>query len=893
MRRASIVILMMYLTLFTLSAHPPRAEGAEIDWWTSFGHDASNNRSSTSGGPRSNILLWSHQVANAVRPSIAVADGVAYTGTFGGYFYALNANTGAEIWSKKYDSDIWASPAIAGGRVYVGVMDGTLHALRTSDGEEVWKYATGGSLFNGPTVVGGTVYQASTDGAVYALDAATGAKKWSFQTAGQLRSTPAVVNGILYIGSLGGGRVYALDAAKGTEIWSFATAPGDTYQDSSPAVVGGVVYIGSIDFNVYALNAATGAKIWSYKTGSKVSSSPAVVDGVVYVGSEDRNLYALDAAMGTMKWNYAASGVIYCSPSVANGVVYIGDWAGDFHAVNASKGTLLWKHSGGAFGAVFTSPAIANGVVYIGSYDKKVYAFGTLGDVPKPKPAQYTLTATIVGGGVVSKNPDKPYYLSNETVQLTAIPNTDYKFTGWSGDLSGTTETATVLMTSNKNITVTFIKKPDKPAQYALTISIIGGGVVSQSPNKPYYQSGETVQLSATPNTDHDFTRWSGDLTGTANTVTIMMTANKSITATFTKKPEKPTSTSTIITSGIINGTVVASSRATLSYENPNPRTASYEVKVDDGQWVNVGTSTSFTASGLTLGDHEIEVRALDVNGAVLDSTKVSLVVSVWVPPVTNAVVSSVATVGVFSLVSMVAATISSPAGFAGSWLGEKLSSLLPEGIKGWLESFIASKRSAVIEAKKGSIFTLTRLEAVAYAVVLVVLTFAFSYASAGSLEDFLLLIPTVLVTSVVVGLVKNLVTVVIARSLGVWAEHRVWGFGLATFLFSTLAFRTPFSSPSRIVNHAPKITLRALGLVASSSVLIALGFAGVFYVLLVNGFAYIGSIGLAMCLLMALFDVIPVAPMNGRDIFDWSKPIWAFLFLVAAVLYTLWLLYM
>jgi len=171
-------------------------------------------------------------------------------------------------------------------------------------------------------------------------------------------------------------------------------------------------------------------------------------------------------------------------------------------------------------------------------------------------------------------------------------------------------------------------------------------------------------------------------------------------------------------------------------------------------------------------------------------------------------------------------------------------------------------------------------------------LTFAFAYSGAGSLEEFLLLLPTVLVTSVVVGLVKNLLTEMIARILGVWAEHRLWYFGLATFLLSTLAFRTPFSSPSRIVNHSPKFTSRSLGLVASASVVIALGFAAVFYALLVYGFSYVGSIGLAMCLLMALFDAVPIAPMNGKDIYDWNKLVWAAVFLVTVVLYILWLLY-
>ena len=733
-RKSALALVILCLSVFGCLLNVSKVEGAGADWWSSFGHDASNTRYSLSSGPRSSQVLWSFQAGGAVRPSAAVVDGVVYTGTFGGYFYALDANTGTEIWSKKYDTDVWASPAVADGRVFAGVMGGTLYALKISNGEKIWEYTTGGALFNGPKVVGGVVYQASTDGIIYALDAVSGAKIWSFTTAGQLRSSPAVVGGVVYIGSLGGGKIYALDAAKGSEIWSFTTAPGDTYQDSSPAVVDGVVYIGSIDSNFYALNAVTGAKIWSYKTGGKVSSSPAVAGGVVYLGSEDSNLYALDAATGAKIWSYAAGGIVYSSPSVANGVVYVGSWNGMIHAVDASKGTLIWSYS---TSSVFSSPAIANGVVYVGSYDSKVYAFGT------------------------------PGVISNTNPTLPSV------FTG-----------------------------------------------------------------------------------------------------------------------DVANGTNVASSRVTFDIKSSATEISFFEVRVDGSTWVNNGLSKSYTFSGLGLGKHVLEGRAIDKSGAAVGSSNVTINVSVWVPPAANAVASSIATVGVFGVVSLVAATVSSPAGFAGGWLWEKIIGILPDGVKGWFESFVASKRSLVVEDKVGSIFVLTKLEIVAYAVALFVLTFAFAYSGAGSLQEFLLLLPTVLVTSVVVGLVKNLLTEMIARILGIWAEHRLWYFGLATFLFSTLAFRTPFSSPSRIVNHSPKFTSRSLGLVASASVVISLGFAAVFYSLLVYGFSYVGSIGLAMCLLMALFDAVPIAPMNGKDIYDWNKLVWAVVFLVTVILYILWLLY-
>ena len=738
MNRTSALILgILCLSALTASLDIPSAAGAgsSADWWTSFGHDNANTRTSPSIGPRTSKLLWSFTAGGAVRTSAAVLDGVVYAGTFGGNFYAIDANTGAQIWSFKTDTDVWASPAVAGGRVYVGSNGGTLYALSTSNGQKLWEFKTGSALFNGPTVVGDVVYEASNDGNLYALDAATGSKIWSFNTGGMCRSNPAVVNGVVYIGSLGGGKIYAVDAAKGTEKWSYTTSPGDTYMDSSPAVVNNVVYIGSIDSNVYALDAMTGAKIWSYKTGAKVSSSPAVVKGVVYIGSEDSGLYALDASTGAKKWSYSPGGAVYSSPSVANGVVYVGSWSGGIHAVDAATGAMIWTYS---TGSVFASPAIANNVVYVGSYDNKLYAFGTPG-----------------------------------TIQQT----------------------------------------------------------------------------------------------------------NQTLPPVFT--------------GGVVNGTTVASNKVTLNIQAPNANTAYNEVRVDGGKWVNIGLSKSYTFDGLSLGKHVLEGRAVENSGQVTGSSNVTVTVSVWVPPVTNAVASSAATVGVISVVSLAAFAVSSPTTFASSWLAEKLDKLLPEGVKGWLESFVASKRSLVIEERTGPIFVLTKLEIIAYAVALFLLTLAFSYSGAGSIEMFLFLIPTVLATSVAVGLIKNLLTELVARLLGVWAEHRLWYFGIATFMLSTLIFKTPFSSPSRIVNHTPRFTEKSLGLVATASVIISIGFAAIFYALQILGFTYIGSIGLAMCLLMAFFDSIPIPPMNGKDIWDWNKLIWAAIFLISAILYTSWLIYL
>jgi Zn-dependent protease len=107
-------------------------------------------------------------------------------------------------------------------------------------------------------------------------------------------------------------------------------------------------------------------------------------------------------------------------------------------------------------------------------------------------------------------------------------------------------------------------------------------------------------------------------------------------------------------------------------------------------------------------------------------------------------------------------------------------------------------------------------------------------------------------------------------------------------FLFSSIVFRVPFSSPSRLTHNSPKFTRRSLGLVAVAQVIIPISFAAAFYALFASGSTLIGNVGIVMCLTMAFFDSIPVSPMNGKDIYDWSKICWISLFVATFTLYML-----
>jgi hypothetical protein len=87
-------------------------------------------------------------------------------------------------------------------------------------------------------------------------------------------------------------------------------------------------------------------------------------------------------------------------------------------------------------------------------------------------PDAFTLTAAAVGAGAVAKSPDLATYTYGTPVLVTATPDSGWAFTGWSGDASGTADTATVVITVARSVTATFVDVA--PPAVAL-LSPVGG----------------------------------------------------------------------------------------------------------------------------------------------------------------------------------------------------------------------------------------------------------------------------------------------------------------------------------------------------------------------------------------------------------------------------------
>lgn len=259
-----------------------------------------------------------------------------------------------------------------------------------------------------------------------------------------------------------------------------------------------------------------------------------------------------------------------------------------------------------------------------------------------------------------------------------------------------------------------------------------------------------------------------------------------------------------------------------------------------------------------------------------------------WAPQPQEAAVAATVSIGATVVISTLASALGGSVSQGGSKIGEKIDDVLPNTVKKWLADSISSKRKMELAEKAGSKFVLSRVEIASYAVSIVILTLAFAYAKSASLGQIYEVIPLVLATTVITDFVRSYVITSISRHMGVWTEQRIWYLGLALFSFSTIVFKVPFSWPSRLARYSQKMTKRLSGLLSSISAVITFGFAFAFLALYLAGFTLIGNVGLIMCLTKVLFDVLPIPPMGGKNIFDWNKLVWLALFAASAASYGL-----
>lgn len=177
--------------------------------------------------------------------------------------------------------------------------------------------------------------------------------------------------------------------------------------------------------------------------------------------------------------------------------------------------------------------------------------------IPSP-PSYYLLSVSAVGPGSVSSPGGT--YLGGSTLSVTAIPDANGIFQGWSGDVSSTATTASVTLNGSMTLVATFAT-----AQANLTLATVGSGQTSGSGSYPV---GSTPAISASPAPHWVFSGWSpaGSVSDpAAASTTAVLSSDLTLTATFT--PATATLSTSVLGAGQVSGggTYALGATATLS----------------------------------------------------------------------------------------------------------------------------------------------------------------------------------------------------------------------------------------------------------------------------------------------------------------------------------------
>ena len=104
----------------------------------------------------------------------------------------------------------------------------------------------------------------------------------------------------------------------------------------------------------------------------------------------------------------------------------------------------------------------------------------------------YTLTTNTAGQGTVSGGGT---YSSGSTATVTATPALGWKFDGWSGAMSGTISTNTVIMNANKNITANFSEIIGGQTGRVEVAIMSGSDDVEESQNGAIYSNSSDLEM--------------------------------------------------------------------------------------------------------------------------------------------------------------------------------------------------------------------------------------------------------------------------------------------------------------------------------------------------------------------------------------------------------------
>lgn len=458
------------------AAPPARAAAARDDWPIPM-HDLSRTNASTDTviSPATAHLLtplWTFKAASAIVPTPVVSKGVAYFSSWDGNEYALDARTGRVLW-KTFMGTLIANPVcippragpstpsvLVNGTILTGGADGYFYALNAQTGAVEWRVWTWGTsppdVYDGhfnyspALVIGNYAYIGVASlgdcplvqGRMLKVNLTTHQVEQTLafvpdgEVGGGTWTEPAYdpSTGLIYVSTATENQptqifAQALMSINPTtmQIASYWTLPaaeaiGDSDFGTTTTLytAGGVPMLSAINKNGidYALrrDRISGGPVWrqSIALGGQCPtcddgsvSSQAFGGGTLFAAGgrgaingfvSSGTLRALKPASGAYIWQRPAPGDVIGALAYDNGMVL--DGAGSvFEVRDARTGARLFSYDTGA--QIFAGPGVADGIVFVSNITGEMLAFALPKSrlhVPADRTCPHGFTCQAIGG---------------------------------------------------------------------------------------------------------------------------------------------------------------------------------------------------------------------------------------------------------------------------------------------------------------------------------------------------------------------------------------------------------------------------------------------------------------------------------------------------------------
>ncbi len=364
----------------------------------------------------------------------------------------------------------------------------------------------------------------------------------------------------------GDGTYYAITVEANPEAGGTVTG-GNTYKEGTQATLTATANSG-YTFQNWTLN------------GSVVSSSATYSFTVYaagnYVANFTRNSYMIQVSA-----NPAAGGTV-----TGGGTYYEGTPVNIVATANTGYAFVNWTKNGTV---VSTEPSynffVGAGGSYVANFQQLV---------------NYSITVVQANGGTISANPTNAY--PGDVIDLTVTTDNGYFFSGWNvtyGNNQPVEVSDNQFVMPNGNVTVT----ASFAQGFVITMADVTNGTISA--NKDNALPGETITLTATPETNYYLTTWLVFQTGDVRN-TVPVTNNQ-----FTM-PEYDVTVFAIFKMNEIEEVTVGSGSSTNQYL---PTYAYYKYCITQQIYTadEIGSAGNITAIAFKVSNSKSVTRTLDV----------------------------------------------------------------------------------------------------------------------------------------------------------------------------------------------------------------------------------------------------------------------------------------